>query len=70
MFVDMKEEMAKEQILFDREQEQAEGDREDAASEQEEIRCLNDQLLAQITILQNSRGPPPSPERPDCHGGY
>jgi len=46
MFADMKEEMAKQQTLFEREQEQATHDRENAASEREELKHLNDQLLA------------------------
>ena len=64
MFADMKEEMTKQQTLFDREREQAAHDRENTAREQKELKHLNDQLLAQIIALQNTQGPPPSPERP------
>ena len=51
MFADMKEEMAKQQALFDRERELSEQDLENTAREREEMKCLNDQLLAQITTL-------------------
>jgi len=54
----------KQQILFDREREQAAHDRENAAREREELKCLNDQLLAQINTLQNAQGPPPSSKSP------
>ena len=56
--------MEKQQTLFDREGEQAAHNRENAAREQEELKRQNDQLLTQITTLQNTQGsPPPSPER-------
>jgi len=45
MFADMKEEMAKQQALFDRDQEQVTLDRENATYKQEELKHLNDQLL-------------------------
>jgi len=54
MFADMKEEMAKQQALFDHEREQAAHDQENAAHEREELKHQNDQLLAQITTLQNT----------------
>ena len=47
MFVDLKEEMAKQKVLVN--------------YEREELKCLNDQLLAQITALQDTQGPPRSP---------
>ena len=55
MIADMKEEMAKLQALFDYKMAL---DRENAAHEWEELKCLNDQLLAQITTFQNTKGPP------------
>ena len=61
MFVDMKKEMAKQQALFDREWEQAVIDRDNVAREREELKHLNDQLLAQITAHQSSQGPHPPP---------
>jgi len=54
MFTDTREEMTKQQVMFDREREQTTHDRENAAREWEEMKRLNDQLLAQITILQNN----------------
>ena len=63
MFADMKEEMAKQHALFDRESEQATLDRENAARERE-LEHLKDQLLAQITALQSIQGPPPLAEGP------
>jgi len=54
MFVDMKE-MAKQQALFDREREWSEHDRENTTRERKELKCLNDQLLTQITTFQNIR---------------
>jgi len=54
MFADMREEMAKQQAMFDCESEQAAHYREDATREREKMKCLNDQLLAQITALRNS----------------
>jgi len=63
MFADMKKEMAKQQALFDREREQSH-DRENVVCEWEDMKHLNNQFLAQITILQSTQGPPPSPERP------
>jgi len=63
MFADMKEELTKQQALFDCEWEQAEHDREHAAREREEMKHLNDQLPAQIAILQNTRVPLSPPEK-------
>jgi len=54
----------KQQALFDRELEQATHDQENTAREREELKHLNGQLLTQITTLQNTQRPPPSPERP------
>ena len=54
MFTDMREEIAKQQALFDRKHEQAAHDRENATCEGEEMKRLKDQLLAQITALQNT----------------
>ena len=54
MFTDMKEEMVKQQALFDHERERSEQDRENTAREWEEMKCLNDQLFAQITTLQKT----------------
>ena len=56
--------MAKYQALCDRELEKATLDLENAAHEQEELKRLNNQLLAQITALQNTQGPPPSADGP------
>jgi len=56
--------MAKQHALFDCEWERSEQDRENMAREWEKIKFLNDQLLANIMTLQNTRGPPPSSERP------
>ena len=64
MFAGMKEEMAKQQALFDRKWEWSEQDRENTASEWEELKYLNDQLVTQITTLQKTWRPPPSSERP------
>ena len=63
MFADM-EEMVEQQTLFDRERERLKHDRENTTRDWEEMKCLNDQLLAQITTLQNTRGPAPSSEKP------
>jgi len=68
MFTDMMEETEKQQVLFDREREQAAHDRENVAREQEELNHLNDQLLVRITILQNTQGPPSSLESPRYRG--
>ena len=57
MFADINEEMVKQQALFDREWEQATHNRENEAHEQEKLKHLNDQLLTQITVLQNTKGP-------------
>ena len=65
MFVDM-EELAKQQAFFDRKREQAEQDREHAVREREEMIHLNDHLLAQIVVLQNTRTLPPSPKSPSA----
>ena len=46
--------------------ERAKQDREHAAREQKEMKHLNNHLLAQIAVLQNTRVPPPSPERPSA----
>jgi len=54
--------MAKQQVLFDREREQAMLDRVNATHEREELKHLNDQLLVQIIALQSTQGLPPSPE--------
>jgi len=51
MFINMKEDMAKQQAMFDRECEQAENDWENMARERKEMKYLNDQLLAQFTDL-------------------
>ena len=63
MFADIKEELVKQQALFDHQREQAKQDQEHAAREREKMKHLNDQLLAQITVLQNIRVPLLSPER-------
>ena len=63
MFAGIREEMAKQQALFDHERKQAAHDRENTACEREEMKCLTDQFLAQITAFQNTRRSPPSPER-------
>ena len=51
MFEDMREEMAKQHDLTDREREQGAYDRENASCEREVMKHLNDQLYAQITAL-------------------
>ena len=45
MLAYMREEMAKQQAMFDRERKQAAHDRENVAREWGEMKCLNDQLL-------------------------
>jgi len=64
MFADMKEELAKQQAMFHREWEHAEQDREHTVRELEETKHLNDKLLAQIAVIQNTRVPLSLPERP------
>ena len=64
MFADMRKEMVKQQALFDRERKQAAYDQENTTREWEEMKHLNDQLLIQITALQNTQGLPLSRERP------
>ena len=64
IFTDMKEEMAKQQSLFDREREQASLDLESVTCEWEELKYVNDQLLARIIALQSTQGSPPLPEGP------
>jgi len=53
----MKGELTKQQALFDRERGQAMHDRESTFREWEEMKRLNDQLLAQIVTLQNTWAP-------------
>jgi len=48
MFADMREEMAKQQAMFDCEPDQATHDRENAARKLEEMKRLNDHLHAHI----------------------
>jgi len=48
----MKEEMVKQQAMFNRKRERSEHDRENTAHEREEMKCLNDQPLAQIIALR------------------
>ena len=54
MFAEVREEMEKQQALFDRDREQEVHDQENAVREREEIKHLNDQLFVQITTLQNT----------------
>jgi len=56
MFAEM-EESAKQQVMFDHERGQAEQDWENVARELEEMKRLNDQLLVQIAVFQNTRVP-------------
>jgi len=55
MITDMKEEIARQQALFNHKMAL---DWENAASKREELKHLNDQLLAQIMTLQNTKGLP------------
>jgi len=64
MFTDIKEEVAKHQVLFNHKQEQAAHDRENMTCEWEEMKHLNDQLIAHIMTLQNTRGPSPHQKGP------
>ena len=50
----MKEELAKQEALFDHERGRAEQARENVTREREEMKRLNDQLLTQITALQDT----------------
>jgi len=54
----MKEDIAKQQALFDHEQEQAAYDRENETHEQEELKRLKDQLLAKFTTCRLSKKSP------------
>ena len=53
MFVDIKEEMSKQKALFDH---KLMLDRENTTHDREELKYLNDQLITQVTTLQNSLG--------------
>ena len=56
--------MAKHQALLDRERERATLNRENTAREREELKRINNQLLTQITALQNTQGLPPLSDGP------
>jgi len=58
--------MAKHRALLAREREQVAHDQENAARERKKLKRLNHQILAQIRIVQNTQGPPQSPERPSA----
>jgi len=61
MMIDMKEEIAKYQAIFDH---KLALDRENMTGKREKLKLLNDQLLTQILALQNTQGPPSLPDRP------
>ena len=55
MLIDIKEQIKKQQAWSDSDREQAALDSENTVREQEALKQLNDQLLAQIATLQRTQ---------------